>query len=207
MKVHKFSPFILLLSIALVGCGAAAPMAGTPAAAPPTAASCNPEPITIPTPPAEIPGYTELDPATGLHMTGTVPEIDFESYRLEVTGKVDRPLSLTYDELRCLPQIERRCILNCPGFFQDEATWAGASLDALLERAGVQAEAKQLRLVGADGYATVVFLEQLEPDENFLAYEWEGEPLPIVHGFPVRAVFPALNGSKWVKWLVQIDVV
>jgi len=52
-----------------------------------------------------------------------------------------------------------------------------------------------------------VFLEQLEPDENFLAYEWEGEPLPIVHGFPVRAVFPALNGSKWVKWLVQIDVV
>jgi DMSO/TMAO reductase YedYZ molybdopterin-dependent catalytic subunit len=207
MRVSKFSLFILLLSIALVGCGATAPMAGTPAPDPPTAASCNPEPITIPTPPAEIPAYTELDPATGLHMTGTVPEIDFESYRLEVTGKVDRPLSLTYDELRCLPRIERRCILNCPGFFQDEATWAGASLDALLERAGVQADAVRLRLVSADGYATVVFLEQLEPDENFLAYEWEGEPLPIVHGFPVRAVFPAFDGNKWVKWLVQIDVV
>ena len=211
MNVPKINLLILLLSVGLVGCAAAVPVAVTPAAAVPTATPaptpCGPEPIAVPTPPAEIPGYTELDPATGLHVTGTVPELDFEGYRLEVTGKVDRPLSLTYDELRCLPRIERRCILNCPGFFQDEATWAGASLQAVLERAGVQADAERLRLVSTDGYATVVFLSQLEPGEDFLAYEWEGEPLPILHGFPLRAVFPALDGNKWAKWLVQIDVV
>jgi len=77
----------------------------------------------------------------------------------------------------------------------------------VLERAGVQADAERLRLVSTDGYATVVFLSQLEPGEDFLAYEWEGEPLPILHGFPLRAVFPALDGNKWAKWLVQIDVV
>ena len=38
----------------------------------------------------------------------------------------------------------------------------------------------------------------------FLAYEWAGEPLPVVHGFPVRAVFPESGGSFWVKWLVEI---
>jgi DMSO/TMAO reductase YedYZ molybdopterin-dependent catalytic subunit len=200
---------VLLLAIVLVGCLSAAPTEDVPAARVPTstAAPCTPGPIAVPTRPAEVPGYTELDPATGLHMTGTPPDIDFQNYRLEVTGKVEQPLSLTYDELRCLPRVERRCLLNCPGFFQDEATWAGASLDAVLERAGVQSDAKQLRLVSADGYATVVFLDQLEPGESFLAYEWEGEPLPILHGFPLRAVFPSLNGNKWVKWLVQIDVV
>ncbi|MFN2157258.1 MAG: molybdopterin-dependent oxidoreductase [Anaerolineae bacterium] len=202
-------PIILLLALGLMGCMAATPVANTPAVSVPTAtaAPCNPTPIVVPTRPAEVPGYTELDPATGLHMTGTPPQIDFQSYRLEVTGKVEQPLSLTYDELRCLPRVERRCLLNCPGFFQDEATWAGASLDAVLERAGVQTDARQLRLVSADGYSTVVFLDQLEPGESFLAYEWEGEPLPILHGFPVRAVFPALDGNKWVKWLVKIDVV
>lgn len=209
MKAHKLRPLVLLLSLLVVGCASAAPTTGpTPATTATTIpAPCNPEPIAVPTRPAEIPGYTELDPATGLHMTGTVPDLDFETYRLEVTGKVDRPLSLTYDELRCLPRIQRRCLLNCPGFFQDEATWAGASLDALLERAGVQADARQLRLVGGDGYSTIVFLDELEPEEDFIAYEWEGEPLPIVHGFPVRAVFPLLNGNKWVKWLLEIEVV
>jgi DMSO/TMAO reductase YedYZ molybdopterin-dependent catalytic subunit len=201
-------PIMLLLAIGLAGCMAAAPTGNSPAAAVSTAtlAPCNPQPIAVPTRPAEIPGYTELDPATGLHMTGTPLEIDFQSYRLEVTGKVEQPLSLTYDELRCLPRIETRCLLNCPGFFQDEATWAGASLDAVLEQAGVQPDARQLRLVSADGYSTIVFLDQLQPGESFLAYEWEGEPLPILHGFPVRAVFPSLDGNKWVKWLVQIDV-
>ncbi len=211
MKAHKFSLLILLLSLIVVGCGSAAPDPATPVAAAsnatPVPTPCSPQPIIVPTPPAEIPGYTELDPATGLHMTGTVPDLDFATYRLEVTGKVEQPLSLTYDELRCLPRIETRCILNCPGFFQDEATWAGASLDALLERAGVQPDAERLRLVSADGYSTVVFLSELEPGEDFIAYEWEGEPLPIVHGFPVRAVFPALNGNKWVKWLIEIEVV
>jgi DMSO/TMAO reductase YedYZ molybdopterin-dependent catalytic subunit len=211
MRRIQLPALIVLLSVALIGC-AAAPATATPAAAAvptvtPAPTPCSPEPIVVPTPPAEIPGYVELDPATGLHVTGTAPDLDFETYRLEVTGKVDQPLSLTYDELRCLPRIETRCILNCPGFFQDEATWAGASLDALLERAGVHDDAERLRLVSADGYATIVFLEDLQQGEDFIAYEWEGEPLPIIHGFPVRAVFPALDGNKWAKWLVKIEVV
>jgi len=179
------------------------------AATPPaevTPAPCTLEPIVVPTLPAEIPGYTQKDPATGLHVTGKAQEIDLESYRLEVTGKVNHPLSLRYDDLRCMPKIEARPTLICPGFFQDVATWAGAPLKHVLELAGVQEGATGIKLKSVDGYSSSVLISVALSEENYLAYELEGEPVPILHGFPMRAVFPELDGNKWVKWLVKIEV-
>ena len=201
---------LLVLALAwLVLAGCATP-AETPSASGSelvlTPTSCVLEPISVPTPPAEIPPYTELDETTGLHVTGSIPDIDFETYRLEVVGKVGNPLSLSYDDLRCMPKLETHCILVCPGFFQDEATWAGVPLSEILDRAQVQEDATGLRLVGADGYRSYVPIEEAHAEEAILAYEWEGEPLPILHGFPVRAVFPELNGDRWVKWLIAIEV-
>jgi DMSO/TMAO reductase YedYZ molybdopterin-dependent catalytic subunit len=139
-------------------------------------------------------------------MTGTPQEIDLASYRLKVTGKVDRPLSLSYDDLRCMPRIQTSDVLICPGYFEDVANWAGASLATVLDLAGAQADAKSLTLGGADGYSAFVTLQQARTGNNYLAYEWEGKPVPILHGFPVRAVFPSLQGSTWVKWLIEIRV-
>jgi DMSO/TMAO reductase YedYZ molybdopterin-dependent catalytic subunit len=156
--------------------------------------------------PAEIPGYTQLDVTTNLHVTGQYQTIDLADYRLRVTGKVDHPLSLTYDDLRCLPKIEARSTLICKGYFEDVATWAGAPLAYLLDLAGVRAGASSLDLKGADGYSAFVTLEEAFRPDNFIAYEWEGQPLPILHGFPARAVFPSLLGNKWVKWLLEIEV-
>jgi DMSO/TMAO reductase YedYZ molybdopterin-dependent catalytic subunit len=163
-------------------------------------------PFIQPTRPAVAPGYAELDPATNLHITGTAPDIDPLTYRLEVTGKVDHPLSLTIDDLRRLPKFEERPTLVCPGFFEDTASWAGARLMTVLEMAGLQSDATYLRLTSGDAYWSTVSLEAARSDENLLAYEWEGESLPILHGFPVRAVFPALEGDVWAKWLVKIEV-
>jgi DMSO/TMAO reductase YedYZ molybdopterin-dependent catalytic subunit len=172
--------------------------------APPT--SCGLPPVIPPTPPPTIPGYTQLDPTTNLHMTGTVQEIDLTSYRLKVSGKVNKPLSLSYDELRCMPRAECRCTLVCPGFFTDEAAWAGVPLAYVLRLAGIQEGATTIRLLGADGYGATVQLQAALAEGNFLAYEWEGQPLPILHGFPLRAVFPGQGGSLWVKWLLEIRV-
>jgi DMSO/TMAO reductase YedYZ molybdopterin-dependent catalytic subunit len=172
----------------------------------PTPASCILQPVVTPTRPAKTPASTELDPSAGLHMTGRPQEIDLTSYRLKVTGKVDHPLSLTYDDLRCMPKIQTSDVLICPGDFEDEANWAGASLTYVLNLAGAQATASRLTLVGADEYSTFVTLQQARAGNNYLAYEWEGKPIPIFHGFPVRAVFPSLQGNKWVKWLIEIRV-
>jgi DMSO/TMAO reductase YedYZ molybdopterin-dependent catalytic subunit len=170
-------------------------------------ASCQLPAIIVPTPPAVVPGYTELDETTNLHVTGTMKEIDLADYRLIVTGTVAHPLSLTYDELRCMPKREVRTLLVCPGFFQDDATWAGVPLDYILDMAGVLPEATAIVLRGADGYTARLGLDVVrDGNRHILAYEWEGEPLPILHGFPVRGVFPEQQGNKWVKWLLEIEV-
>ena len=168
--------------------------------------SCSPPSITVPEFPEKIPGYTELDPDTGLHVTGTAQRIDLQSYVLEITGKVTRPLSLKYNDLRCLPKITSRPTLTCPGFFEDTATWSGASLHHVLKLAGASESSTHIRLVSVDGYAALVEMKEALSGENYLAYEWEGTPIPVLHGFPVRAVFPGSNGNRWVKWLVRIEV-
>jgi DMSO/TMAO reductase YedYZ molybdopterin-dependent catalytic subunit len=208
----KSWPCFLLLSL-LMAC---APTMGTP----PTKAAtstpaiptqtpgglCELAPISVPTPLAVTPGPAELDPSTGLHVTGKAQEIDLESYRLEISGKVDHPLRLTYDELRCMPKIEVQTTIVCKGNFEDTAVWAGASLAYILNLAGVQPDAKQIKLTGADGYYAIVAIEDALSEKSFLAYEWEKQEVPILHGFPIRAAFPGRPGAEWVKWLLKIEV-
>ncbi|HNT74008.1 MAG TPA: molybdopterin-dependent oxidoreductase [Anaerolineae bacterium] len=217
MRLRHCLGFIVVFIALLAGCSTAtvetpsvtstvdtANVTPEPIATPP---HCNPPTVIPPTPPANIPGYAKLDETTNLHVTGTLPDIDLAEYRLKVTGKVAQPLSLTYDELRCLPKQEVRALLVCVGFFEDEATWAGASLNDVLDLAQVAPDATALRLRSADGYAGYVRLDAVRGNaHNLLAYEWEGEPLPALHGFPIRAVFPDEEGREWVKWLVEIEV-
>ena len=169
-------------------------------------AACVLAPLAMPPTPKEIPGYTQLDTTTGLHVTGTMKEIDVTQYRLEVIGKVARPLRLSYEEIRCMPRIEARPTLICPGFFTDVATWAGTPLKYIVDLAGPQEGAKKLRLTGADSHTATLSLPEATRPGNFLAYEWEGKALPRLHGFPIRAVFPGLEGNKWVKWVIKIEV-
>jgi DMSO/TMAO reductase YedYZ molybdopterin-dependent catalytic subunit len=68
-------------------------------------------------------------------------------------------------------------------------------------------DADTLVLTGADGYSTYVPLEPARSEDNLIAYEWEGQPLPILHGFPARALFPQMPGSASVKWLLEIEVI
>ncbi len=169
------------------------------------APSCQLTPIVAPTM-APNPGYAELDRTTGLHVTGTPKIIDLATYKLKVTGLVDHPLSLSYDDLRCMPKVTASPALVCPAVFEDEATWSGVPLSYVLGLAGVQSEAKWMAMVAADGYTMYMELSDALKDGNFLAYEWNGQPLPVLHGFPVRAVFPSMTGGRWVKWLLEIRV-
>jgi DMSO/TMAO reductase YedYZ molybdopterin-dependent catalytic subunit len=207
--------FFLLISASVIAVPVAAqspkPSAQTPAAqaliAEPTRLeTCLLTPLPIPPTPARMPGYTELDASTGLHVTGGIQQIDVKVYRLVVDGKVDHPLSITYDELRCMPRIEARPSLICPGFFTDVATWAGTPLKHLIGLAGPRAGATGVRLFGADNYSASLPLEDARAAGNFLAYEWEGKAVPRLHGFPLRAVFPQSEGNQWVKWLIRIEV-
>lgn len=210
--------YLLLIPLLLVSCAGVANYAPfTPTASPsltleptltPTFSpeGCSPEALITPTMPAETPGYTELDPSTGLHMTGEYIPIDLAAYRLEVTGKVDHPLSLSYDDLRCMPYQEITATIKCQGYFEDRATWGGVPLSYILELAGLQEGVDSLEFKSADGFAPSVRLVDALDPMNLIVYKWEGEPLPLLHGFPVRAAFPGRAGSYWVKYLVEIVV-
>jgi DMSO/TMAO reductase YedYZ molybdopterin-dependent catalytic subunit len=167
--------------------------------------SCVLTPMVAPTM-APDPGRNMLDKTTDLHMTGSPVVIDLASYRLKVTGLVDHPLSLSLDALRCMPKVTATPTLVCPGFFQDTATWSGVTIKYILELAGIQSEAYVIIMVAADQYEHRMDIQTALDEENFLAYEWEGQPLPILHGFPLRAVIPSMPGEYSVKWLLEISV-
>lgn len=186
------------------------PATSFPTLPPPTSVDasgnpCGAPPVVVPTP-GHDPGYARLDLPTGLHVTGKMQLVDLVTYRLRVKGRVEHPLELTYDEIRCLPKVEASPELNCPGLFVDEATWAGVPIADVLDLAGVQAGARWVKFVSADGYTTSLDLEQALDRANFLAYEWEGQPLPRLHGFPLRLVIPGVPGSQWTKWVVEMVV-
>jgi len=167
---------------------------------------CSPEPYTVPTVPASIPPYAQLDKSIGLHVTGRHQVIDPSTYRLRVTGKVNNPLELTYDQIRCLPRVSVDPLLVCPGYFEDQATWTGVRLSDILRMAESQPDATSLVLVSADQYKVQLSLNEVQEGESILAYEVNNQILPVLHGFPLRAVFPGVNGNDWIKWLVEIQV-
>ncbi len=166
----------------------------------------NLPPVSQPPWPQKIPAYTKVDPDTGLHMTGTPQHIDLADYRLKVTGNVEHPLSLSFDDIRRLPRISSRVTIICQGFFEDTAGWAGASLSALLDRAGVRPSAAEVDLVCADGYRETLSLREARSTDAYLAYELEGKLIPVLHGFPLRAIMPSLPGFNWAKWITGVEV-
>ncbi|WP_369130971.1 molybdopterin-dependent oxidoreductase [Modestobacter roseus] len=165
----------------------------------------------------EIPGLTPLFiPNSEFYRIDTalrVPTIDPAGWQLEVRGMVDRPFTLTYDELMELPQIEADVTLTCVsnevgGDLVGNARWQGVPLRALLERAGVQQGATQLLGRSVDGFtAGFPTITALDLEEAMVAVGMNGEPLPAAHGFPARLVVPGLYGYvSATKWLSAIEL-
>ena len=141
-----------------------------------------------------------------LHRTGRPVEVDIEEYRLVIDGLVERPLSLTYQELLSRRRISEVVLLICPGYFWDNAQWTGTPLALLLEEAGLREGAKNVRFHALDGYRSSLSLEEALAEGVFLAYQVNGESLPLEHGFPLRLVARGQFGGRWVKWLERIEV-
>ena len=147
-----------------------------------------------------------ITPIEDLNRTGRPVEVDIDEYRLVIDGLVEQPLSLTYQELLSRPQVSEVVLLICPGFFWDNAQWTGTPLAPLLEEAGLREGAKKVRFHALDGYQRSLSLEEALAGGVFLAYQVNGEALPLEHGFPLRLVARHQYGGKWVKWLERIEV-
>ncbi|HMK22003.1 MAG TPA: sulfite oxidase [Terriglobales bacterium] len=150
------------------------------------------------------------------------PQISSDTWHLEITGLVSKPINLSYSDLLLMNPARLHCTLECAGNLSGgkgvgNAVWSGASLATLLKQAGVKPQAAYVVLHGADSgsgedlppgthFARAIPLEKALSDSTLLAYEMNGSPLPAEHGFPLRAVVAGWYGMDSVKWLSRIEV-
>jgi DMSO/TMAO reductase YedYZ molybdopterin-dependent catalytic subunit len=132
--------------------------------------------------------------------------IDSKTYRLKVTGKIERPLSLSYDQILKYPSLTETVLLICPGFFSNNGRWTGVSFKSLLQEAQIKKEAQYIDIVGAQEKRVRIPLKTLDQKKVFLAYSSNGETLPRKHGFPLRLVYEDAYGYDWVKYVEEIVV-
>lgn len=141
-----------------------------------------------------------------------VPAIVPADWQLSVGGMVDKPYTISYDELLSMPMIERDLTLTCVsnevgGQYVGNAVWQGVRLKDILARAGVSRSADQLFSRSSDGWtASTPMAAALDGRDAIVAVAMNGEPLPAEHGFPARMVIPGLYGFiSATKWLVSLD--
>jgi DMSO/TMAO reductase YedYZ molybdopterin-dependent catalytic subunit len=141
-------------------------------------------------------------------VAGSMPRFDALTWRLRIDGLVERPQSLTYDDLRRLPRAEQVSTFHCvTGWSVKNVRWAGVRFRDLLAAAQPQAKGTVLTFISAEKpYVDTLTLRQAELHDAMLAYEMDGKPLAREHGAPVRVVIPEMYGYKNVKWVEQITV-
>ena len=133
------------------------------------------------------------------------------NWRLKVTGRVDHPLSLDLAAIRARPSVKRIITLNCignpvGGRAIGNAEWEGISLRELLREADPHFFSKTLVLRAEDGYFDSIPLKQAMHRGALLAYNMNGEPLTLAHGYPLRLLVPGLYGIKQLKWIHMLEV-
>ncbi|WP_211464709.1 SorA family sulfite dehydrogenase catalytic subunit [Collimonas silvisoli] len=166
------------------------------------------------------------------HLANIPTSIDAESYRLMISGRVKRELSLSLAELKSIaPAVEVVAINQCSGNSRafstprvfgaqlgngsmGNARWIGVPLKAVLEHAGILADAKQVSFKGLDQPvlpSTPEFIKALDIDhalsgEPIIAWSMNGTDIPFLNGYPIKLIVPGYFGTYWVKHLSQIEV-
>ena len=164
-----------------------------------------------------------------------IPRLDPGTWRLNVGGLVERPLSLSMRDLTNLPSRSRVVTLECAGngrtLFQppaegekwrlgavSTAEWTGVPLVEVLDRAGVRASTREIVFRGVDQgtlpgqeqpvrFERSLKLDLARDPDVLLAYAMNGESLPIQHGYPLRLVVPSWYAVASVKWLTEIEAI
>jgi DMSO/TMAO reductase YedYZ molybdopterin-dependent catalytic subunit len=196
------------------------PAVAAPAASPP--ARYRPIPIAPMTPlpgdetltiPGLSPFYTPDSEFYRVDTALTVPQVAARTWQLRIHGMVDRPMTITYEQLAQMPMTEHDVTLTCVseavgGGYIGNARWQGTLLAPILRKAGIQAGASQIVMRDVNNMTIGVATDPvLDGRESLLAVGMNGQVLPAAHGYPVRVVVPGLYGYvSATKWVVDMEL-
>nr|WP_245218599.1 sulfite oxidase-like oxidoreductase [Rubellimicrobium aerolatum] len=139
---------------------------------------------------------------------GQHPNVPLATWRLDVVGLVEMPLSLDWAQFQALPQTELRTDIHCvTTWSRYDNDWRGVRVRDLLDVARPVEAARFVLLHASDGYTTNLPLEDFAAPDAILATHWQGQPLTREHGGPMRAVVPHLYFWKSAKWLSRIELI
>lgn len=159
-----------------------------------------------------------------------IPQIDAAAFALKIAGEVGSPITLSLDEIKKLPAVTVTTTLECAGngrnFFEPAvagvqwekgavgtARFTGVRMSELLKKAGVKTSGLNVEMHAADRppgtmpafVRQVPMAKAMHPD-TIIAWDMNGQPIPLVHGAPLRAIVPGWEGAYSVKWVNELNV-
>ena len=162
--------------------------------------------------PGTRPEYTPVSDHYQVFLRTEPSIIEEADWTLPIGGMVDNPLNLTLAEIRNYPSRDQFVTLSCISgriatSLISTTMWTGVSAQDLLADVGVQPGAKYLEMESADGFHEIIDLELIYDDERIMfAYDWDGQPIPKDHGFPLRIWIPDRYGMKQPKWITKMTL-
>ena len=165
------------------------------------------------------------------HLRALPTEVDPETWRLNLDGHVERPTEWSLKQLKTFEQVTIAAVNQCSGNSRSfssprvpgaqwkngglgNARWTGVRLKDLLDKAGVKKGAVEVEFDGLDkgplesvpDFVKALSIDRAREPEILIATEMNGEPLPMLNGFPARLVVPGYYATYWVKALDRITV-
>ncbi len=137
---------------------------------------------------------------------GQTPNVPKQVWRLDIAGLVAAPQTWSFEALMQQPQVSLLSDIHCvTSWSRYDNHWDGVSTHQVMDAVQVRPEARFVHFTSNDGYTTNMAIEDFASPQALLAHSWEGEPLTLEHGGPVRLVVPHLYFWKSPKWLRRIE--
>ncbi len=133
--------------------------------------------------------------------------VNASTYRLQITGLVNRTVEYTYDDVLSKFQNYQKVVtLHCVEGWSVTILWEGFLVSDLLAEAGVNSSAVGVIFYAYDGYSTMLPLDFLTDKNIIIAYKMNGLTLPPERGFPFELVSESQYGYKWIKWITKMEL-
>ncbi len=152
-----------------------------------------------------VPPGNYVTPDFPVLSAGPTPHGAIERWSFEIRGKVEEPMSWTWEQFMALPSEHVTVDIHCVTKWSKLATtWTGVSLDTLLS--DIDTSAGYVLAFSDGGYTTNLPLDDVRDGKAWVAYEYDGEPLQPEHGGPARLLVPHLYFWKSAKWVRGIEL-